>query len=126
MPASKHNRTTRQARSARVRMRMRGTTDRPRLSVFRSGNHISLQLIDDTIGKTLVSVSDIEVTKEAKAKKTKKRRTSGERASWVGETMGKRAHAAGITQVRFDRGRYRYHGLIKLVAESARKAGLKF
>ncbi len=105
----------------RIRKKMQGTADRPRLNVYRSLNHIYVQVIDDLHGKTLVSASTAEGKKED-------RRTGGNVASAkvVGKTIAERAKAKGVTQVVFDRGGYIYHGRIKAVAEAAREAGLKF
>lgn len=119
-------RIIRHARSKRVRNSVRGTGERPRMSVFRSGKHLSLQLIDDASGNTIVSASDVEITKDSSAKKTKKIPSRQERATWVGEEFARRALAKGITVVQFDRGSYKYHGLVKVIADSARKSGLVF
>ena len=104
-------------RQRRVRAKVSGTASRPRLSVYRSLNHIYGQLIDDEQGVTLVFVKD----KELKAKGTKT-----EIAAQVGETLAQKAKAAGITQVVFDKGASQYHGRIKALADGARKGGLKF
>lgn len=103
----------------RVRARVRGTADRPRLSVFRSGRHISAQLIDDAAGITLVAASDV-VGDGVKAK------SKQDRASGVGEELASRARSKGIRHCRFDRGRYRYHGLVAALAAGARRGGLTF
>ena len=105
----------------RIRKKMQGTAERPRLNVYRSLNHIYVQVIDDLHGKTLVSASTAEGKKED-------RRTGGNVASAkaIGKTIAERAQAKGVTQVVFDRGGYIYHGRVKAVADAAREAGLKF
>ena len=105
----------------RVRKNITGTSERPRLSVFRSNNQIYAQLIDDIEGKTLVSASSLEkdIAEKAEIKKT-------QTAALVGQKLGERAKDAKLTSVVFDRGGYRYHGRVKALADSARKAGLKF
>ena len=105
----------------RIRKKMQGTAERPRLNVYRSLNHIYVQVIDDLNGKTLVSASTAEGKKEA-------RRTGGNVASAkaIGKTIAERAKAKGVTQVVFDRGGYIYHGRVKALADAAREAGLKF
>ena len=115
-------RVARQRRHARVRVRVRGTSERPRLCVFRSLNHIYAQVIDDLKGHTLACAStlDPEIRDEARGKvKTGK-------AELVGSVMAKRALDKGVTQVVFDRGGYKYHGRVKALAEAARQGGLKF
>jgi large subunit ribosomal protein L18 len=107
----------RKRRTKRVRAIIRGTADRPRLTVFRSHRHIYGQLIDDEAGKTLFSASSLEV--KNKAKKT-------DLAKEVGAKLAKTALKSGIKFAVFDRGRYKYHGRVKAFAEGAREAGLKF
>ena len=102
-------------------MRVRGTAQVPRLSVFRSLRHCSAQLIDDEQGVTIASATDAEMKPEKKGSAMSPR----ERAAWVGREVAKRAKTKGITAARFDRGHYRYHGLIAAIAESARAGGLK-
>ena len=109
----------RQRRHRRVRSKISGTADRPRLNVFRSINQIYAQLIDDSKGHTIVSASSLD-----QEMKTDERRV--ERARLVGELLGKRAKKSGVKQVVFDRGGYRYQGRVKALAEAARKAGLEF
>lgn len=109
----------RNARIARVRATVIGTALRPRLAVFRSLKHISVQLIDDASGKTLVSASDLELTAKAKSKKS-------EKSELVGKLLAEKAVKKGITAVVFDRRSYKYHGRVKSVATGARAAGLKF
>jgi large subunit ribosomal protein L18 len=105
----------------RIRKKMQGTAERPRLNVYRSLNHIYVQVIDDLHGTTLVSASTAEGKKED-------RRTGGNVASAkaVGKIIAERAKAKGVTKVVFDRGGYIYHGRVKAVAEAAREAGLQF
>lgn len=110
-----------QRRKARVRKRVIGTSERPRLNVYRSNKHIYAQIIDDTQSKTLAAVST-ESADLAGADNLKKM----EAAKKVGELMGKKAIEKGIDKVVFDRGGYIYHGRIKALAEGAREAGLKF
>lgn len=116
-----------QSKQQRVQMRVRkkvfGTPGRPRLCVFRSLNNIYAQIIDDTSGKTLISCSTTDKDMKAAAKNAKKK---AELSQLVGEGIAKKALAAGIETVVFDRNRYQYHGRVKLLADGARKAGLKF
>lgn len=114
--------TDRLARHARVRKKISGTPDRPRFCVYRSNAHIYVQVIDDVAGKTLVSASTVE--KEIGKKVEKLNKT--EAAKFVGAEAAKRAVAAGITEVVFDRGGYIYTGRVAAVADGAREAGLKF
>ena len=105
----------------RIRKKLQGSAERPRLNVYRSLNHIYVQVIDDLEGKTLVSANSAEGTKES--------RTSGGNlaaAKTVGKTIAERAKAKGINQVVFDRGGYIYHGRVKALADAAREAGLQF
>jgi len=114
------NRTRRRVHE-RIRKKMQGTAERPRLNVYRSLNHIYVQVIDDLHGKTLVSASTAEGKKED-------RRTGGNVASAkaIGKTIAERAKAKGVTKVVFDRGGYIYHGRVKALADAAREAGLQF
>ena len=115
------NRTKKQSRKRihmRVRKKVNGSADRPRLSVFRSNQAIYCQLIDDLNGHTLAAASSME---DAKAKGTKT-----ERAKLVGQRIAEKAKAAGIETVVFDRGGYLYHGRVKALADGAREGGLKF
>jgi large subunit ribosomal protein L18 len=115
--------TPRQRRHVRVRAKVSGTTDRPRLNVFRSSAHIYAQVIDDTKGETLVAACDLEgfVTERAGDGATKV-----ERAKAVGQVVAERAKEAGIDTVVFDRGGFLYHGRVRAVADGAREAGLQF
>lgn len=108
------------ARHARVRSKVSGTKDIPRLNVFRSSKHITVQIIDDETGNTLVSASSMD--KDLKIKNG----GNVEAAKKVGESIAKKAKKAGITKVVFDRGGYLYHGRVKELAESARENGLEF
>ena len=112
-------------RSARIRAKVSGTKERPRLSVFRSSKHISAQLIDDTSGKTLASSDEIKL-KKADLKKVEGMEANILRAYTVGEILAEKAKAAGITTVVFDRGGYTYHGRVKALADGARAGGLEF
>jgi large subunit ribosomal protein L18 len=105
----------------RIRKKVLGTAERPRLNVYRSLNHIYVQVIDDLHGQTLVSASSAEGQKE-------NRKTGGNVASAkaVGKTIAERAKAKGVTKVVFDRGGYIYHGRVKALADAAREAGLQF
>lgn len=103
----------------RIRRKLRGTAERPRLAVFRSVAHIYAQIIDDTDGKTVVAASSVD----------KSNRTSGGNiaaAKTIGKAVAERAREKGITKVVFDRGGYQYHGRVKALAEAARAAGLEF
>jgi len=115
-------RSARRRRHVRVRKTIAGTPDRPRLAVFRSLNHIYVQIVDDSAGHTLVSASDAGTDVGAAAKGKKK----SEVAALVGETLAKKAREKGIEAVVFDRGGFRYHGRVKALAEAARKGGLRF
>ncbi len=106
----------------RVRQRVSGTSERPRLCVYRSLGHIYAQVIDDRSGKTLVSASSVD-------KETKKNLKGGGNiaaAKVIGKTIADRAKAAGVSKVVFDRGGYKYHGRVKALADAAREAGLQF
>jgi large subunit ribosomal protein L18 len=106
----------------RIRKKVRGSAERPRLNVFRSLNHIYAQLINDDKGVTLVSASSLD--KEVRAQNKSGGNNSG--AKVVGSEIAKRARAQGIETVVYDRSGYRYHGRVKMLAEAAREAGLKF
>lgn len=110
----------RKARHSRVREKVVGTKDIPRLNVFRSNNNIFAQIIDDEAAVTLVSASSID--KELKLKKG----NDSDAAAKVGELIAKRAKEAKITKVTFDRGGYLYHGRVKALADAARENGLEF
>jgi large subunit ribosomal protein L18 len=109
-------------RHERIRKMVSGTSERPRLSVYRSLNHIYAQIIDDSIGKTIVAASTID--KEFKPKRGHKGNVV--MAKKVGELIAKRALDTGVKKVVFDRGGYMYHGRVKALAEGAREKGLEF
>ncbi|MCY3886533.1 MAG: 50S ribosomal protein L18 [Chloroflexi bacterium] len=109
----------RQRRHARVRRRVRGTSVRPRLAVFRSNQHIYCQIIDDEAGVTLAAASDLE--RDLRDVTGKGKISSAEA---VGQRVAARAATAGIREVVFDRGGYRYHGRVRALADAARKGGL--
>ncbi len=113
----------RERRKKRVRSKIKGTKERPRLSVFRSNKHIYCQLIDDLEGRTLLSASSLELRNPKVDKKfTRKVAIAFE----VGKLIAKKALKKGIKKVVFDRGCYKYHGRVKALAEGAREGGLKF
>lgn len=122
MDKAKQKILARRRRHARVRERVSGTPDRPRLCIFRSLKHIHAQVIDDTHGHTLVSASTLD--SEVRSQLNDKDKTA--QAAVVGDVLAKRAGEAGITRVVFDRGGYKYHGRVKSLADAARKAGLDF
>ena len=107
-------------RHRKIRARVSGTAERPRLQVFRSLNHIYAQVIDDEVGKTILSESD------CKASDASKKKTKTERAFEIGEAIAKKAKEKNIKKVVFDRRGCLYHGRVKAVAEGARKGGLEF
>ena len=106
----------------RVRMRVTGTAERPRLAVYRSLDHIYAQVIDDRSGKTLVSASSVD----SESKKSVKGGGNVAAAKVIGKLVAERAKAAGVSKVVFDRGGYKYHGRVKALADAAREAGLQF
>ncbi|MCA8950899.1 MAG: 50S ribosomal protein L18 [Planctomycetes bacterium] len=112
----------RRGKASSLRKRTRQHTERPRLSVFRSLSNISVQIIDDLRGHTVAAASSLE--KDLRAAVAGKNKTDV--ATRVGEVLAERARQAGVTQVAFDRGPYKYHGRIKALAEAARKGGLEF
>lgn len=113
------NSTQEQRRQVRVRAKIFGTKDKPRLSVFKSNKYIFAQIINDEVGETIVGISEKELTVKEKANKT-------QRARELGVAIAKKAIAKKIKSVTFDRGSYLYHGRIKALAEGAREGGLKF
>lgn len=115
--------TKRARKKVRVRKHISGTAERPRLSVFRSLNHVYAQLIDDESNATILSASTISKEIKEELNNAKSKTEQGNR---VGEFLAKKAIEKGITSVVFDRSGYKYHGRIKAVAEGARKGGLKF
>ncbi|MFC1889861.1 50S ribosomal protein L18 [Thermodesulfobacteriota bacterium] len=109
-------------RKKRVRKKVRGTGQRPRLCVFRSARHIYAQIIDDDLGKTLACASTMDKELRGKISKT----GNIEAAKMVGELIGKKAKTKGIDKIVFDRNGFLYHGRVRALAENAREAGLKF
>jgi large subunit ribosomal protein L18 len=119
---SKVSRVVRQERHKRVRKKIVGIASRPRLCVFRSLNHIYAQVIDDSAGRTLVSVSTLEPALKSELNRASKTKE----AELAGALLARRAVDQGIKRVVFDRGGYQYHGRVKALAETARKGGLEF
>ena len=117
---SKQRLLSRRRRHQRVRKRVMGTAERPRLAVFRSDRHITAQLIDDVGGRTLVAAGTVERDLRSGATANK------EAAAAVGRLLAERAKAAGIQRVVFDRGGFLYHGRVAALADAAREAGLEF
>jgi len=113
---------SRRKRHQRVRMRIQGTPERPRLNVFRSLKHMRAQVIDDEQGHTLAAASTLEAEMQARLQGLSK----ADQARLVGELVAERALARGIDKVVFDRGGYRYHGRVRSLAEGARSGGLQF
>jgi large subunit ribosomal protein L18 len=106
----------------KLRKRFSGTAERPRLAVFRSNNHMYAQVIDDTVGNTLVAASTLEKDVKAELEKT----NNVDAAAYLGTVIAKRALEKGISTVVFDRGGFIYQGKIKALADAAREAGLEF
>ena len=106
----------------KLRNRFSGTAERPRLAVFRSNNHMYAQIIDDTVGKTLVSASTVQKEVKAELEKT----NNVDAAAYLGTVIANRAIEAGITTVVFDRGGFIFQGKVKALADAAREAGLEF
>ena len=120
---SKKSRTVvRENKHRKLRNRFSGTAERPRLAVFRSNNHMYAQIIDDIVGKTLVSASTLDKDVKAELEKT----NNVEAATVVGTVVAKKALEKGITTVVYDRGGFVYEGKVKALAEAAREAGLEF
>lgn len=109
-------------RKRRVRKKIFGTPERPRLTVFRSNKHMYAQIIDDTVGRTLASASTLSPELRGRLKSTGSVEAAGE----VGKLIAEKALKVNVTKVVFDRNRYKYHGRVKALAEAARQAGLKF
>ncbi len=119
--STKDKQIARARRHFRVRKKVAGTQERPRLAVFRSNKHISAQVIDDRAGRTLASASTVEAALRSAAA------TSNQAAATsVGRLVAERAKAAGVTSVVFDRGGFQYHGRVAALADAAREAGLEF
>ncbi|MCR4923402.1 MAG: 50S ribosomal protein L18 [Lachnospiraceae bacterium] len=122
MVSKKSKSEVRAKKHLRIRNRFSGTAERPRLSVFRSNNHMYAQIIDDTVGHTLAAASTVEKSVKAELKKT----NDVEAAAYLGQVIAKRALDKGIKEVVFDRGGFIYQGKIKALADAAREAGLEF
>lgn len=122
MVSKKSRKEVRVKKHERLRNRFSGTPERPRLAVFRSNNHMYAQIIDDTVGRTLVSASTVE--KAVKSELTHTNDT--EAAAYIGTLVAKRALEKGIDKVVFDRGGFLYQGKVQALAEAAREAGLQF
>lgn len=122
MGAAKSKKQARMRRKMRIRKKIDGTTERPRLSVYRSLKNISVQIIDDFTGSTLVSASSLEKI----ANQQPKFENKVEMAKYIGKIVGERAINKGITKVVFDRNGFLYHGRVKAVSDGAREAGLVF
>ena len=122
MVSKKSRALVRAKKHARLRNRISGTAEKPRLAVFRSNNHMYAQIIDDTVGNTLVAASTLEKDIKEALEKTNNK----DAATKVGEAIAKKALEKGITTVVFDRGGYLYHGKVQALADAAREAGLTF
>ena len=122
MVSKKSRQVVRENKHRRMRNRFSGTPERPRLAVFRSNNHMYAQIIDDTVGNTLVAASTVEKDVTAELEKT----NNVDAAAYLGTVIAKRALEKGITEVVFDRGGYIYQGKVAALAEAAREAGLTF
>ena len=116
MRAPKSREEKRYRRHLRVRKKVTGTAERPRLVIFRSLKHITAQLVDDVAGRTLMTVSSTDLSEGKKTEKSKE----------VGKRLASRAKDSGVTKVVFDRAGYKYHGRVKAVADGAREGGLEF
>ena len=122
MVSKKSRAEMREKKHMRIRNRFSGTAERPRLAVFRSNNHMYAQIIDDTVGNTLVSASTLDKELKAELEKT----NNVDAASKLGTVIAKNALDKGITTVVFDRGGFIYQGKVKALADAAREAGLDF
>ena len=122
MVSKKSRQEVRVKKHKRLRNRFSGTAERPRLAVFRSNNHMYAQIIDDTVGNTLVAASTLEKDVKAELEKT----NNVDAAAYLGTVIAKRALEKGISTVVFDRGGFIYQGKIAALAEAAREAGLEF
>jgi large subunit ribosomal protein L18 len=122
MDKNKYLGSQRQRRTYRVRKNIRGSVERPRLSVFRSHRNLACQIIDDVSGRTLVSVG----TKDKDVRSNVAYGGNKAAAQAIGKLLAQKAIAAGIKQVAFDRGHYKYHGRVAALADAAREAGLSF
>ncbi len=122
MVSKKSRKLVRENKHRRMRNRFAGTPERPRLAVFRSNHHMYAQIIDDTVGNTLVAASTVEKDVKAQLQKT----NDVEAAAYLGTVIAKRALEKGITEVVYDRGGFIYQGKVAALAEAAREAGLTF
>ncbi|MCM1055990.1 MAG: 50S ribosomal protein L18 [Firmicutes bacterium] len=122
MVNKKSRKDVRVKKHMRIRNRFSGTAERPRLAVFRSNNHMYAQIIDDTVGNTLVSASTVEKSVKGELEKT----NNVDAAAYLGTVIAKRAIEKGIKEVVFDRGGFIYHGKVAALADAAREAGLEF
>ena len=122
MVSKKSRKLVREKKHRRMRNRFAGTPERPRLAVFRSNNHMYAQIIDDTVGNTLVAASTLEKDVKAQLEKT----NDVNAAAYIGTVIAKRALEKGITEVVFDRCGFIYQGKVAALAEAAREAGLTF
>ena len=122
MVIKKSRAVVRQTKHRILRNNLVGTADRPRLAVFRSNNHMYAQIIDDTVGKTLVAASTVE----ADVKKELEKTNNVDAAAYVGKVIAERAVEKGIKEVVFDRGGFIYQGKVQALADAAREAGLEF
>ena len=122
MVSKKSRQEIRVKKHMKTRNRFSGTAERPRLAVFRSNNHMYAQIIDDTVGNTLVAASTLEKDVKAELQKT----NNVDAAAYLGTVIAKKAMEKGIKEVVFDRGGFIYQGKIKALAEAAREAGLEF
>ena len=122
MVSKKSRSSVRENKHRKLRNRISGTAEKPRLSVFRSNNHMYVQIIDDVAGNTLVSASTLEKSVKAELEKT----NNVDAAAYLGTVIGKRAVEKGIKTVVFDRGGFIYQGKIQALADAAREAGLEF
>ena len=122
MVSKKSRQVVRENKHRRMRNRFSGTPERPRLAVFRSNNHMYAQIIDDTVGNTLVSASTLEKEIKAELENT----DTVDAAAYIGTVVAKRAIEKGIKEVVFDRGGFIYQGKIQALADAAREAGLDF
>jgi large subunit ribosomal protein L18 len=122
MDKNKNKASRRLRRHKRVRGMVGGTPERPRLAVYKSVRHIHVQVIDDLAGRTLAAASSVE----GDAHGSEAKPGNSKSAAIVGKLIAERAKAAGVTQVAFDRGGFKFHGRVKALAEAAREAGLKF
>jgi large subunit ribosomal protein L18 len=124
--ARKSKLESRKTRHHTLRKRIRGTSERPRLVVFRSARHIYAQIVDDLAGKTLVAAGDLAKKKDAAAATAKDGENKKDKAKQVGVALAKACLAKGISKVVFDRAGYKYHGRVSAVAAGAREGGLQF